>query len=215
MDKRSFSTNLLGWWRENRRDFPWRRTRDPYQILVAEILLHRTRAAQVTPVYQRLIQRYPTVRSLAAADGKELQAIAKPLGLYWRTDLLIEVAKSIVDRGGRVPRRPADLESLPGVGPYISSAVRCFAYEYSDLVIDTNTVRVVSRLFGVISTANTRRSKTFIQLANTLRSDRHPRETNFALLDLAALICRPVSPKCRECPVADHCEYARARIVGP
>ena len=212
MDKKDFSAKLLWWWRQNRREFPWRRTRNPYRILLSEILLHRTRASQVVPVYLTLVDRYPTVRALAEADYRELLMLTKRLGLFWRTNLILTTARALVDGGGRVPRRADRLQSLPGVGPYISSAVRIFAYGMNEVVIDTNTVRVISRLFGVTAKESTRRSKDFGRLADSLKNARYPRETNFALLDLAALICRPLSPKCSECPVSELCEYAKARI---
>lgn len=211
-DRDSFRTALLAWWEENARDYPWRRTRDPYALLIAEILLHRTRADQARPVYERVMERYRSVEDLARAPVSELQDLLRPLGLAWRVDLLAEAARVLMARfGAKVPRDASALESLPGVGPYIAAAVRCFAYGEPDPILDTNTVRICGRLLGVPVNDSARRSPRFRRLLGDLVDPDRPRDFNFALLDHGALICTSRNPRCEVCPVRSFCEYGKTR----
>lgn len=207
--------DLRRWWSTNVRSFQWRRTRDPYEVLLAEVLLHRTRADQVAPVYQNLLEQFPTLAALAAAGPEELRTRLRSLGLSWRVDLLHLMAQDLVERfGGSIPVEEEALLSLPGVGPYIAAAVRCFAFGLPDPILDTNTVRVASRLYGVPATDASRRSRRFRELLGRLMDPEHPREHNFALLDHAALTCTPRDPKCPQCPVSQHCAYGQSRLAG-
>jgi A/G-specific adenine glycosylase len=199
---------LLQWWKQNRREFPWRNTRDPYHLLVAEVLLHRTRATQVVNLFHGVLEAYPTVSELAAADPDQLQQLLQSAGLRWRVTLLWHAANEIVCRfGGRIPRARADLESIPGIGHYIASAVRCFAFGEADAIVDSNVVRVYGRVFDLLITDGLRRDRDFHKLAQSLVDPNHPREFNLALLDLADAVCTPRSPKCEQCPLLKHCAY--------
>lgn len=203
---------LLDWWTSSGRDFPWRRTRDPYHILISEVLLHRTRADQVVRVYGEFIRRYPTVTDLARAEPREVMRLLRPLGLRWRVRLLLRAARSIAARfGGSVPTDPAELMALPGIGPYISSAVATFSLGIRAPLLDANTVRVLSRLTGVRATDGSRRSRRFAEIYLRLLGDGDPRAFGYALIDLAALICRPSRPRCGECPLVRFCRYAGQR----
>lgn len=208
MNQERFAKNLLKWWRKNGRSYPWRKTRDSYRIFVSEILLHRTRAQQVLPVYKALLGRYPTMASLAGADEPELEKILHPLGLFWRCGLMIGAAKQIEESNeGGVPENPNELRALPGVGNYISAAIGCFAYGRPEVLLDTNTVRIIGRVFQEPVTDRSRRSKTFHRLASRLIDRTNPREFNYALIDLAALVCTPQNPRCDSCPVQPDCKY--------
>lgn len=210
MDVAAFRADLLRWWGVGRRQFPWRNTRDPYRVLVAEVLLHRTRAEQVKGLYEDFLVRYPTLHSLAATDEDTLLQVLYSAGLRWRVRLLLNAAREIVRRfNGTIPRNTVDLESIDGIGHYIASAVRCFAFGEADPVIDTNTVRVLGRVYGLRITDGLRRNKSFHELARDVLDSEHPREFNFALLDLAALICKPQAPRCTECPIQPHCTYGQ------
>lgn len=204
-----FRQAILDWGRIHRRIFPWRRTRDPYRILIAEVMLHRTQAAQVGPVYQAFVTRYPDARALGSASKGDLRRDLYPLGLLWRIDLVREMARELVVRyEGKVPRERSDLLSLRGVSDYVASAVRCFAWNLPDPLVDTNTVRITGRLFGLETKESSRRSRLFRQLLGAMVDPVKPREYNYALLDLGAEVClarRP--PECSRCPVVEFCDY--------
>lgn len=210
IDAGLFRKAVIAWGREHFRYFPWRLTEDPYRILMAEVMLHRTQAPQVVPVYEQFIACYPDVPALVRASREELHKVLYPLGLRWRIDLIHEMARQIMERfEGQIPREKADLLSLPGVSEYIAGAVRCFAWNLPEPLIDTNTVRVVGRLFGLEIRDSSRRNRLFRELVTALVDPEEPRLYNYALLDLADQVCtkkRP--PECNECPVHQHCrEY--------
>lgn len=199
---------LLAWWKVAQRDFPWRHTREPYHIFVAEVLLHRTRAAQVAALYHNTLIEFPTLDDLAKTNLEHLARILHSAGLRWRVTLLLSAAQDINARfGGRIPRDSAQLQSIPGIGHYIASAIRCFAYGEADAIVDTNTVRVLGRVFGLRITDSLRRSRQFHELARIVLDPQYAREFNFALLDLAAMICTPRNPQCIECPIQAYCSY--------
>lgn len=200
---------LLEWGRIHLRSFPWRDTRDPYRVLIAEVLLHRTRAKQVAPVYENLIQRFPTLETLATAELPELTELMYSLGLPWRVPLLLDMAQILEHQGNGVPDNPNVLMQLPGVGPYIAHATVCFAFDKPEPLLDTNTVRVVSRLTGEPVNDGSRRSRRYRESLETLVKGKEPRLLNFALLDFAASVCRAKNPLCRECVLRIYCFYGR------
>jgi len=207
IDVTAFRNTLIEWGKEYFRPFPWRLTEDPYHILIAEVMLHRTQANQVILIYKRFIENYPSLALLARANKEEIIRLLYPLGLHWRIELMRDmVIKLITSFNGQVPRNKADLLLLPGVSEYISSAVRCFAWNISEPIIDTNTVRVVGRLFGLEIKDSSRRNPLFRKLITALVDQENPKQYNYALLDLAELICtkrRP--PSHTQCPVFKWC----------
>jgi A/G-specific adenine glycosylase len=204
-----FRRNLIAWGQQNFRPFPWRFTVNPYSILMAEVMLHRTQAIQVVPVYERFIERYPDTIALSKASKEGLYEVLYSLGLKWRIDLIIEMTRDLIDRfNGQIPKEKEDLLSLPGVSEYIASAVRCFAWNLPDPLIDTNIVRVAGRLFRLEIKESSRRNPVFRQLIAALLDKKRPKEYNYALLDLASEICtkkRP--PDCMKCPIQGSCAY--------
>ncbi len=202
--------NLLKWWEPSgRRYFPWRQTHDPFKILIAEILLHRTRAEQIVPLYQDFLTRYPDIHSIARSSPEELAESLRSAGLHWRWKLLHSMAIDIETRfNGQIPLNFEDLISLPGVSHYIASAVRCFAFGYPDVLLDTNTVRVSGRIFGLSITDSSRRSVLFRRVLEGLMDAAQCREFNFALIDFASRICRP-KPIHDQCPLTTYCLYYR------
>ncbi len=200
---------LLEWWNSvGQRHFPWRNTQEPFKVLVAEILLHRTRADQVVPLYQAFLERYPSIHSVVQSSTDELAKSFRSAGLHWRWKLLHSMAVDIVTRfSGQIPRSFEDLTSLPGVSHYIASAVRCFAFGYADVLLDTNTVRVAGRVFGLLITDSSRRSKLFREALERLIDSEHPREFNFALIDFAATVCKQKSPIHKDCPISKYCAF--------
>lgn len=203
-----FAENLSRWWKNNKREFPWRKTRQPYKILVSEILLHRTRADQVAPVYHEFLKRFPTIIALSKASIEDVKEILHSLGLSWRTELLHKMALLVIRKHeGEIPSRKEELEALPGVGHYIAAAVRCFCYGCPEVLLDTNTVRILGRIFGIEKTDSSRRSKQFRELYGSLIDQEYPRDFNYAMIDLGALVCRPRKPACNICPLAAFCTY--------
>lgn len=202
---------LIEWGKAHFRKFPWRLATDPYRILVSEFLLHRTRAEQVTPIYEELVQKYPDVRHLAEAEFSDVEKILKPAGLRWRVRNLYLTAQELVRRyGGTVPDRKEDLLSLPGISNYIAGAILCFAYGKPEPLLDTNTVRILGRLSGIPVTDSSRRSRKFERLMMRFLDKNRPKEFNYALLDLGALVCLKRSPpRCKECPLNECCSYHR------
>lgn len=207
--------NLLQWWDGGKRHYPWRETRDPYRVLVAEVLLHRTRADQVVPLYEAFVRRFADVGSVARSSPDELARLFRTAGLHWRWKLLHAMATQLEeDFEGQIPEELEILISLPGVSHYTASAVRCFAFGKPDVILDTNTVRVVGRLLGLTVTDSSRRSRQFRTILQKLIDREHPREFNFALIDLAAQICKSGNPLHNECWLKDCCRYREALIPG-
>jgi len=203
-----FAKNLLKWWKNNKREFPWRETRNLYKILISEILLHRTRASQVTPVYLEFLERLPTITVLSEASIEDVKKILYPLGLSWRTEQMHKMALKIMQKyNGKIPSKTKELEALPGVGHYIAAAVRCFSYGYPEALLDTNTVRIIGRFFGIEKTDGSRRSRRFRELYEPLVDQTHPREFNYAMIDLGSLVCKPKNPICSICPINEKCKY--------
>ena len=210
----SFRKSLISWGKEYFRPFPWRLTYDAYTILVAEVMLHRTQVAQVVPVFQNFISNYPDIASLARSDLEELQAVLYPLGLRWRIDLIYLMAQKILDQfSTQIPKEKIELLSLPGVSEYIASAVRCFAWNLPEPLIDTNTTRVVGRVFGLQVKDSSRRNSKFRLLITRLVDLDNPRDYNYALLDLAHLVClKKKEPVCPECPLLNYCCYGQTKF---
>jgi A/G-specific adenine glycosylase len=208
---------LISWGKDYFRPFPWRLTDDPYTILMAEIMLHRTQVAQVVPVFQTFIARYPDVVSLVHANQQELSTVLSPLGLHWRIDLIYSMGQKILNQFAmQIPKEKNDLLSLPGVSEYIASAVRCFAWNLPEPLIDTNTTRITGRVFGMETKDSSRRNSRFRNLIDTLLDPNDPRSHNYALLDLAHLIClKKQDPICQKCPVLTFCCFGQSRLKLP
>ncbi len=204
-------SQLLAWYDGNHRDLPWRRTRDPYRILVAEYLLQRTRIASGTPYYERFLERFPTMRDLAAAPLDEVLAIWEGLGFYGRARNLHAAARAVVERHrGVVPRSYDDLIALPGIGPYTAGAVASIAFGIPVPAVDGNVTRVIARLFRIrenVTRGIVRRRIT--EIAARLVSPEQPGAFNQAMMELGATVCVPIAPACVRCPVESLC-LARA-----
>jgi A/G-specific adenine glycosylase len=206
----------LRFWDERyRRPFPWRETKNAFHILLAELMLRRTRARQVVPVFLEFTQRYPDVQTLALAPPAQVAQLLFPLGLSWRVPAFQNIAQILLEcYNGEVPSDYETLLTLPGVGEYVASAVSCFASGQALPIIDTNTVRVAGRLFGLPTHAESRRSPLMRNLLQHLLDRQHPRSYNYALLDLAARICTPAHPRCGECPLLSTCLTGQQRNTG-
>jgi A/G-specific adenine glycosylase len=202
---------LLVWYRKNKRDLPWRRTRDPYRIWISEIMLQQTRAAAVIPYYERFLARFPNVTALASAPEQELLTAWAGLGYYARARNLQRAAKAILERGS-FPQDYSSLRELAGVGEYTAAAIASIAFNRPHPVIDGNVIRVLSRLTaeqGNIRSAIVR--KRLGEFAARLLHRKWPGEFNQALMELGATMCLPKQPQCVSCPLAREC---RARESG-
>ena len=205
---------ILRWWKQNKRNFSWRQTSDPYKILCSEIMLQQTNGDKVEPIYINFIDRYPNIYKLNNECLKEIEEIIKTLGLIKRASFLKNTAEIIINRhGGKVPRDKFNLMELPGVGHYIADAVLCFAFGSSRGVLDTNTIRILERVFDIKSEKSRPRTDPKLRKKiNLLIGNNKCRDYNYALLDFAALVCKKRSPNCLECPVEDLCDYVKIKV---
>jgi A/G-specific adenine glycosylase len=194
---------LLGWFKENARELPWRRTRDPYAILVSEVMLQQTQVDRVLPYYTRFLERFPTVEDLAAAPTSDVIRIWSGLGYNRRAVNLQRAARAVVDEfGGSFPEDPAELKKLPGIGAYTAGAISAFAHEQDVAFLDTNMRRVISRvLFG----SESARESDAIAAANALLPTGQSWTWNQALIEFGALQCTARRPACIICPLRDEC----------
>lgn len=206
-----FRRALLVWYNSAHRDLPWRRTRDPYRILVSEIMLQQTRVAAVLRYYDRFLARFPTVEALATAPEQDLLAQWAGLGYYYRARNLQKAAQQVVAQGG-FPSSYEDLRKLPGVGDYTAAAVASIAFRLPHAVVDGNVLRVLSRLYDDASDVSAGPTKKrFQQLADQLCDLAEPDVYNQAVMELGATVCLPRQPQCLLCPVASFCA---ARMHG-
>jgi A/G-specific adenine glycosylase len=208
-----FRSHLAVWGARHRRDFPWRRTNNPFHILLAEMMLRRTNAPQVIPTYLDIIRRYPDPESLATAPIQNVLETLRPLGLAWRAENIRHMAEALTERfDGLVPSTYEELIELPGVGDYVASAVCCFAFGKPLPIIDTNTVRVAGRYFGFPTHAESRRRSPVRKTIAAITSRRNTREFNYAFLDFAALVCKANKPECPTCPLRRRCIFGQERL---
>lgn len=212
--KNEITEPLLGWFRREQRDLPWRRDPDPYAIWVSEIMLQQTQVATVIPYFERWMGRFPTVEHLAAASEDEVLHAWQGLGYYSRARALLRGAREVTSRfGGRVPENPAVLRTLPGVGPYTAGAIASIAYNTPAPIVDGNVTRLLCRLFALRGDPARAPLKTMLwELAEGLIPEGSARDFNPAMMELGATVCVPVAPRCGVCPVAAGCEARRRGI---
>jgi A/G-specific adenine glycosylase len=211
----AFRRQLLGWFRQFQRDLPWRRTSDPYRIWLSEIMLQQTRVAAAIPYYERFLQRFPDVHSLAAAPQEEVLRLWSGLGYYSRARNLQKAAQQIIAKhGGQFPERVEDALALPGIGNYTAAAILSIAFKQKYAVLDGNVARVLARL-GAIR-GDLRESKRWQELQDTadgLLEPKSPGDWNQAMMELGATLCTPKSPQCLLCPVMQFCEGRKQGIA--
>ncbi|HZJ15560.1 MAG TPA: A/G-specific adenine glycosylase [Chthoniobacteraceae bacterium] len=198
---------LAAWFREHSRDLPWRRTRDPYAILVSEFMLQQTQVATVIPYYDRWLTRFPNFATLARAKEAEVLAVWQGLGYYSRARNLHRAAQQIVaEHSGELPRDPATLARLPGVGRYTAGALASFAFDLPVATIDGNIARVLARLLDLHNPIDAQPGAGLLwRTAEALLPAKDGRVHNSALMELGALICTPTKPRCLLCPVRENC----------
>ena len=204
---RAFQRRLIAWYQKHGRDLPWRRTRDPYAILVSEVMLQQTQVQRAALYYEKFLQRYPTVEDLARADEPEVRETWEGLGYYARARNLQRTSQKIVEEhNGRFPREPDKLATLPGIGPYTAGAVASFAFRKDAAILDTNAVRVLSRFFSLSPEQQTTR---FLwRVAHWVTPTGKAHLFNQAIMDIGATICVARSPRCPACPLRPICRSA-------
>jgi A/G-specific adenine glycosylase len=203
-----FVEDLMRWGRTNRRGFPWRETRDPFRILIAEVLLQRSRGRTVALVFDELFARWPDAESLARARLPSIRSIIRPLGLVRRAETLKNLAAAVAERGG-VPRTVDELLELPGVGAYAANATLAVAFGKRAAVVDGVTGRVYRRYFGIEPNGPPSTDRELWAAVERTTPDWNVRQWNWSVLDLAATVCLPKRPRCSECPLAESCSMVR------
>jgi A/G-specific adenine glycosylase len=204
---KSFQSSLLAWYRRNKRDLPWRKTRDPYRILVSEIMLQQTQVDTVIPYYHRFLKSFPSFQALARAPLGKVLKHWEGLGYYTRARNLHALAKTVVrDCKGRLPRELSQLRQLPGIGPYTAGAIASIAFKQDCAVLDGNVERVLARLGDLRHDLRSGPARQAMwQLAESLVPTGEAGDYNQAVMDLGATICTPATPRCPPCPVRGDC----------
>ena len=205
--RRRFQRRLLAWYARHRRDLPWRRTENPYHILVSEIMLQQTQVERVIPKYREFLRRYPTFEKLARARPDEVRRTWYPLGYNIRPAHLQGIARETLARyGGRLPADAAALMQMRGIGRYTAGAILSFAYRRDAAVVDTNVRRVIGRVFlGAKELERFRGQRRIWELSEALLPAGRAYDYNQALMDFGATWCTPRAPRCGACPMRGFC----------
>jgi A/G-specific adenine glycosylase len=201
------SDKLISWYKRNKRDLPWRDTKNPYNIWLSEIILQQTQVIQGTNYYLKFIKQYPLVSDLANAPEDEVMRLWQGLGYYSRARNLHAAAKDIlVKHKGKFPNTYEDIKALKGIGDYTAAAIASFAFDLPYAVVDGNVYRVLSRLFNIHTPINSSAGKKEFQLlADELLNKKQPLLHNSAMMEFGALYCKTQNPKCSECVLQAHC----------
>jgi A/G-specific adenine glycosylase len=210
-DRRRFRQRLLAWYRRHGRDLPWRKTGDPYHILVSEIMLQQTQVDRVLPKYAEWLERYPSMHALAAAPEADVTATWYPLGYNIRPKRLQTIAREAVDRyDGQLPADEETLLSFKGIGAYTAGAIRSFAFGQRAAILDTNVARVLFRVFIGQGDPKSHAMKRHLwSVSEALVPSKHVFDFNQALMDFGAMVCVARNPKCLVCPMAKSCRAYR------
>jgi A/G-specific adenine glycosylase len=206
-DRQWFRRRLLSWYRKHGRDLPWRVTRDPYRILVSEVMLQQTQVERVIPKYHEWLERYPTFDALAAAPVQDVVKTWYPLGYNIRPRRLHSIARESVTRyGGSLPEDEDALRSFKGIGAYTAGAVRSFAFGKRAAILDTNVARVLFRVFvGRGALRSHAMQKRLWSISKSVLPHRHVFDFNQALMDFGATLCTARKPQCLMCPLSGKC----------
>ncbi|GEK31515.1 adenine DNA glycosylase [Kurthia zopfii] len=214
--EKEFRQNLVEWFENEKRDLPWRKTKDPYKIWVSEVMLQQTRVDTVIPYYENFLEKFPTVQHLADAEEEFLLKQWEGLGYYSRVRNLQAGVREVVETyNSIVPKTRKEISTLKGVGPYTAGAVLSIAYGVPEHAVDGNVMRVLSRVLLLEDDiAQPKSKKVFEKAVMDLIDVKKPSEFNQGLMELGALVCTPTSPKCLLCPVRDYCgAFAEGRTT--
>ncbi|MGB9689111.1 A/G-specific adenine glycosylase [Thermogutta sp.] len=198
---------LLRWFRHHARDFPWRRTRDPYAIWVSEIMLQQTTTQVVEPYFRRFLERFPTLERLASADESDVLKLWEGLGYYRRAQNLHKTARILqTEFDGQFPRDPAVLMRLPGIGRYTAGAILSLAFNQSVPILEANTRRLFCRWLGSADNGTPLSDRVLWQVTEMFLAPHQARKINLALMDVGSVICLPKAPLCGQCPLKTTCQ---------
>jgi len=198
------------------RDFRWRHTKDPYEIMIAEFMLQRTKADQVFPVYVNFLRKYPDIKSLSTADIAEISKIIRSLGLHWRSAHFKKAAEyMIAEYNGNIPSTGEELLKISGVGDYVAGVILAVSFSKKVPIVDSNIARVLNRYFGMDLEGEIRRNKKIVEKADELFShcNCEPKELLFAIIDFSALVCSPLNPRHEICPFKDECRLYIKNLI--
>ncbi|MFY7670535.1 A/G-specific adenine glycosylase [Tenacibaculum sp. MEBiC06402] len=211
-----FYKTLINWYLKNNRDLPWRKTKNPYEIWLSEIMLQQTRVAQGLPYFLKFTEAFPTVSDLANAEESEVLKLWQGLGYYSRARNLHFTAKYVANElNGVFPNSYKELLKLKGIGDYTASAIASICFDEAAAVVDGNVYRVLARFFGIDKPINsTEGIKEFKALAQSIIQEEQPGRYNQAIMDFGALHCKPQNPLCNECPLASNCVAFEKDIVS-
>jgi A/G-specific adenine glycosylase len=212
----NFTEQLLAWYRENKRDLPWRNTKDPYLVWLSEVILQQTRIGQGLPFFEKFAAAYPTVQQLAQADEREILKLWQGLGYYSRARNMHEASRMIVQTfNGKFPDTLTGIRSLKGVGDYTAAAIASIVYNLPSPVVDGNVMRFFSRYFGItesISLEGTK--KRILEISGKLIDHKHPGDFNQAMMEFGARVCTPAGPGCSSCVVKNECFAFKHEMVN-
>ncbi len=208
-----FVRSLLKWHKNNYRYYPWRTETSAYRIMIAEFMLQRTKADQVVPVYNKFLERYPDIKSLAESELSDIEELLKPLGLYWRASHFKKAANYLLnEHKGVIPASKEELLKVPGVGEYVCGAILAVAYSKSTNIIDSNIARILNRYFGLGLAGEFRRNRKVNDLSEILFSIENPKDFLFAIIDFGALVCTSSNPHHDKCPIKNSCIHYQSTI---
>jgi A/G-specific adenine glycosylase len=200
-----FSSKIIEWYFQHKRELPWRNTKDPYKIWLSEIILQQTQVKQGLPYYQKFIKTFPSVSELANANEEEVLKLWQGLGYYSRARNLHFAAKQI-HQAGFFPKEYKDIITLKGVGEYTAAAIASFAFKLPYAVVDGNVFRLLSRFYGIDTPVDTSKGKReFSEIAQTLLVKKEPDTHNQAIMEFGSQMCKPKQPNCNSCPLRDEC----------
>lgn len=204
-----FQKALLDWFKRNGRNFPWRKEgKTEYEVIIAEILLQRTKAITVTKYYPVFLKKYPNWQILSLANEDELQEMLKPLGLHvQRAKRLFKLSKEMKNRGGRFPKTRSEMEQMPMIGQYIANAIELLIKGQKKPLLDVNMARVLERYFGPRKLADIRYDPYLQEISYRVVDINNPKYINWAILDYAQLVCKAKNPLCRECLLFEKCKF--------
>jgi len=199
---------LIQWYLKNHRDFPWRKTSDPYSIWISEIMLQQTTTEAVIPYYQRFLKKFPTIQDLAQAPLEDVYKMWEGLGYYRRAKHIHETAQTIVNQyHGIFPSKYQEILSLKGIGPYTAGAICSIAFHQSTPAIDGNVLRIIARQYLILENIATQQTqKKITNIVQELLIGYDASSFNQGLMDLGATICRPFNPQCEKCPIQQSCQ---------
>lgn len=207
--KERFQKEISKWANENLINYPWRNKRTPYKVLICEILLTRTKASQVDPVFRKFLKKYPNLDTFIKAKLKDIEDLIKSLGLLFRASRLKELANQLENEFNRqIPDNFNDLKALKGIGDYGANAILCFGYGKKKPLLDSNFIRIYERFFNITSKTKTPKTDKFLwRFSESLLPHEGYVQFNYGILDFGGNICLSKNPKCSDCPLNIDCHF--------